>query len=161
MPVSPACPTTSHDICTDNTIHRYHAGMERPPLLKMLIRGAFRRCAWCGGRGAFFTGWTKKADHCQTCGVGWRRDYEGYELGAAAVAAIICMGPLMLVLGGVMALTWPDFPIPQLLISLGAGGIILPILLYPSSYTMWQAIDILMRPVEPKDFADGQPVPST
>ena len=134
--------------------------MEQPKLPKMLLRGLFRRCAWCGGNGAFFTSWTGKADHCRTCGVGWRRGYEGYELGAAAVAAIICMGPLMLILGAVMLATWPDFPVVPLLVVLGAGGLILPIALYPSSYTTWQAIDILMRPVEPGDFEGGAPTPT-
>jgi uncharacterized protein (DUF983 family) len=74
----------------------------------MLLRGAFRRCAWRGGRSAFFTGWFKKSPHCQTCGLNWRRDDVGDELGAAAVAAVICFGPLILALGVVAAVTWPD-----------------------------------------------------
>ena len=125
---------------------------QRPPLPRMLLRGLFRRCAWCGGRGAFFTGWTTKAEHCTTCGLNWRRGDVGYELGAAATAAIICMGPLVLILGGVIAVTWPDVDVVPLLVILGAGGLLLPILLYPSSYTTWQAVDILMRPVEPQHF---------
>lgn len=127
--------------------------MGHPPLWKMLLRGLFRRCAWCGGRGAFFTGWTRKADNCTSCGLNWRRNDVGFELGAAAMAAIICMGPLVVALGAVVAFTWPEFETTPMLITLGAGGLILPILLYPSSYTMWQAVDILMRPVEPGHFA--------
>lgn len=126
--------------------------MDRPPLNKMVLRGAFRRCAWCGGRGAFFTGWTKKAGSCRTCGLQWRRGDVGYELGAAAIAAIICMGPLVLILGAVVLVTWPNLDVVPMLVALGAGGLILPILLYPSSYTLWQAIDIVMRPVDADDF---------
>ncbi len=129
--------------------------MEHPPLPKMLIRGAFRRCAWCGGRGAFFTGWFEKSSHCQTCGLQWRRGDVGYELGAAAVAAIICMGPLVVALGAVAAVTWPEIDVVSLLITLGISAMILPLLLYPSSYTLWQAIDLLMRPVESTDFERG------
>ena len=103
-----------------------------------------------------FTGWVKKAPRCQTCGLEWRRNDVGYELGAAAVAAIICMGPLVLALGAVVAVTWPDFDALPLFITLGAGGLLLPILLYPSSYTMWQGIDILMRPVSADDFVDPE-----
>lgn len=124
----------------------------------MLVRGFFRRCAWCGGRGAFLVGWFKKADHCQTCGLDWRRDDVGYELGAAATAAIICMGPIVLVLGGVMALTWPDIEVVPLLLAFFPAAILVPIVLYPSSYTTWQAVDILMRPVEDENF-EGEPVP--
>jgi uncharacterized protein (DUF983 family) len=118
----------------------------------MLLRGAFRRCAWCGGRSAFFTGWFKKSSHCQTCGLEWRRGDVGYELGAAAVAAIICFGPLVLALGVVTAVTWPDFNASSLYVTFGVGALLLPLLLYPASYTLWQAVDILMREVQPSDF---------
>ncbi len=126
--------------------------MTRPPLPEMLLRGLLRRCAWCGGRGAFFTGWTSKQAQCKTCGLNWRRGDVGYELGAAATAAIICMGPLVVLLGIVIAFTWPAVHIVPLFIVFGVGALVLPILLYPSSYTMWQAVDILMRPPRPADF---------
>jgi uncharacterized protein (DUF983 family) len=119
---------------------------------KMLVRGLFRRCAWCGGRGAFFVGWTSKQAHCKSCGLNWRRGDVGYELGAAATAAIICMGPLVVLLGVVMAFTWPEVHVVPLFVVFGVGALVLPILLYPSSYTMWQAVDILMRPPQPDDF---------
>ncbi len=118
----------------------------------MLVRGLFRRCAWCGGRGAFFTGWSSKVDRCTSCGLSWRRGDVGYELGALTMAFIMTAGPLMSVLGVVMVATWPDFNTVPLSITLGAGALLLPILLYPISYTTWQAIDILMRPVSADDF---------
>jgi uncharacterized protein (DUF983 family) len=118
----------------------------------MLWRGAFRRCPWCGGRGAFFTSWFDKAEHCQSCGLRWRRGDVGFELGAAAIAAIIVMGPLMVALGVVMVITWPDLDVPVMMAVFLPLGLILPIVLYPSSYTLWQAIDLTMRPAEPDDF---------
>ncbi len=124
----------------------------------MLLRGAFRRCPWCGGRGAFFVGWFQKAECCQTCGLRWRRDDVGYELGAAAVTAIICFGPLMLILGGMVAITWPDVEVVPMFIVLGVLAVVLPLLLYGSAYVMWQAIDILMRPPTPEDF---EPLPGS
>lgn len=133
--------------------------MQRPSLGKMLIRGLFRRCAWCGGRGAFFKGWFGRYDNCQSCGLNWRRDDVGYELGAAAIAAIICMGPLVLALGGVIAVTWPDIEVVPMLAVFLPGALLLPVLLYPSSYSMWQGVDILLRPVEPEHF-DREPTPA-
>jgi uncharacterized protein (DUF983 family) len=62
----------------------------------MLLRGLFRRCAWCGGKGSFFTSWYKKADHCQTCGINWERGYEGYELGAATMGVFITFGTIIM-----------------------------------------------------------------
>jgi uncharacterized protein (DUF983 family) len=118
----------------------------------MLLRGAFRHCAWCGGRGAFFTGWFKKAECCQSCGLRWRRDDVGYELGAAAMTAIITFGPLMLILGGMVAVTWPEVNVVPMFIVLAVLAIVLPFFTYGPAYCMWQAIDILLRPPEPDDF---------
>jgi uncharacterized protein (DUF983 family) len=132
--------------------------MKRPPLPKMLFRGLFRRCAWCGGRGAFFTGWTRKQETCRSCGLNWRRGDVGYELGAAATAAIICMGPLVALLGIVIAFTWPEVHMVPLFVVFGVGAVLLPILLYPSSYTTWQGVDILMRPPKPEDFEPVEPL---
>ena len=118
----------------------------------MLVRGLFRRCPWCGGRGAFFDGWFKKSAACHSCGLEWRRGDVGFELGAAAIAAIICMGPLVIALGVTVAITYPDVEIVPMLVVLGVGALTLPVLLYPSSYTIWQSVDILMRPVKEEDF---------
>ena len=77
----------------------------------------------------------------------------GFELGAAAMAAIIVMGPLVVVLAAVVAATWPDVAVVPVLAALVVGAVVLPVVLYPVSYTMWQAVDIAMRPVEPEHFA--------
>ena len=68
------------------------------------------------------------------------------------MAAIIVLGPLILGLGVMAALTWPDIAVVPMLVVLGAAAVILPVVLYPVSYTMWQALDIAMRPVTPDDF---------
>lgn len=118
----------------------------------MLLRGVGRRCAWCGGRGAFFTSWTAKSDRCHTCGLNWRRGDVGFELGAATAAAILCMGPLLMVLAAMVAISWPEVHVLPMFIVLGLGAVILPVVLYPVSYSTWQAVDIMMRPVEPEHF---------
>ena len=76
----------------------------------------------------------------------------GFELGAASIAAIITLGPLVLGLGVMMAITWPEVAVGPMFVVLGAGALILPIVLYPVSYTVWQAVDIAMRPVTIDDF---------
>jgi len=113
----------------------------------MMLRGVFRRCPWCGGRGAFFVGWFNKADHCQSCGLHWRRADVGYELGAATITVIITFGALMLVLGAMVALTWPDAELLSMYVVLT-----MPLVTYGSAYLMWQSIDIIMRPPSPSDF---------
>ena len=132
--------------------------VKRPSLKKMLWRGVRRRCPWCGGRGAFFTGWFAKQDRCRTCGIGWRRGYEGFELGALAISAIVCLGTLVVGLGVWIVATTPDIPVFEMIITLGIAAIILPVVAYPVSYTTWQAVDLAMRPPEPGDGGTPPPV---
>ncbi|MGB0111686.1 MAG: DUF983 domain-containing protein [Ilumatobacteraceae bacterium] len=118
----------------------------------MLVRGAFRRCPWCSGRGAFFTGWFEKSPSCRSCGLHWRRDDVGFELGAAAMTAIITLGPLVVLLGIMVAVTWPDVEVTLMLAVLGTLAVLLPFWTYARSYLMWQALDVVMRPPTPDDF---------
>lgn len=118
----------------------------------MLTRGVFRRCPWCGGRGAFFTGWFTKAPSCRTCGLRWRRGDVGFELGAAAIAAVLSLGTLVVLLVAALAITWPDTQALPLLAVLLPAAVVLPVVAYPLSYTVWQAVDLAMRPVEVDDF---------
>jgi hypothetical protein len=82
----------------------------------------------------------------------WRRGDVGFELGAAAMAAVIVMGPLVAALGVVLAFTWPTVAVAPMLVVFLLAGLILPIVLYPMSYTIWQALDLVMRPPEPEHF---------
>lgn len=68
------------------------------------------------------------------------------------MAAVIVLGPLVVALGTVLAITWPEVRVAPMLIVLLIAGVVLPLVLYPMSYTMWQAVDLLMRPVEPEHF---------
>jgi uncharacterized protein (DUF983 family) len=118
----------------------------------MLARGAIRRCPWCAGRGAYFTGWFAKQESCRSCGLRWRRGDVGFELGAAATTAIITLGPLVIVLGIMVAATWPEVATLPMFVVLGSLAVGLPIATYGSSYLMWQGLDIVMRPPTPDDF---------
>lgn len=128
----------------------------------MLLRGTIRRCPWCGAPGAFFTGWFARADSCRGCSLRWRRGDVGFELGAATIAAIVTMGSLIVALGVSLAVTWPEVAVVPLLVTLGIAGIVVPIVIYPITYTVWQALDLVMRPASPSDFAgDGVAVSAT
>lgn len=124
----------------------------------MLWRGVRRRCPWCGGRGAFFTGWFAKQDRCRTCGLGWRRGYEGFELGALAISAMVCFGVLIAGLTVGIIATSPDIPVFGMVVTLGIAATVLPVIVYPVSYTTWQAVDLAMHPPEPNDPDTPPPV---
>lgn len=118
----------------------------------MLWRGAFRRCPWCAGRGAFFTGWFAKQECCRSCGLRWRRDDVGFELGAVTMTVFLTFGPLLVLLGVMLAVTWPEVAVFAMFAVLVPVAVIVPFAVYGQSYTMWQALDIVMRPPSPDDF---------
>ena len=128
----------------------------RPSFGRMLLRGMLRRCPWCGDRRAFFTGWFAKQDRCRRCGISWRRGDVGYELGAVTINTIVTFG--LLVVGttiGVIA-TSPDIAVVPIVVGLIVTAVVVPVLIYPMTYTTWQAVDLAMRPPGP-DEVPGVP----
>jgi uncharacterized protein (DUF983 family) len=124
----------------------------RPNLVTMLARGAVRRCPWCGDRRAYFVGWFAKTDACRRCGLAWRRGDVGFELGAVTVTTILTFGAVVLGVGAGLILTAPNFAVLEIIVGLVVVAVVLPILMYPSSYTLWQAFDLAMRPPQAKDW---------
>lgn len=83
----------------------------------------------------------------------WRRGDVGYELGAVVISTIITFGAIILAVAVGMILTAPDFAVVELLVLIVGISIVIPIVLHPISYTLWQAIDLAMRP--PSDTGDA------
>ena len=77
-------------------------------------------------------------------------------MGAMAISAVVCLGLLVVGLTIGVVATWPDIAVVPLLLILGVGAIALPIVVYPLSYTIWQAVDLAMHPPRP---GDGTPPP--
>ena len=130
----------------------------RPSFTTLLWRGLLRRCPWCGDRRAYFTGWFSKQAACRRCGTPWRRGDVGFELGAATINTIITFG--LLVVGtavGVIA-TSPDIAVLEIVLVLVAGAVVVPILIYPITYTVWQALDLVMRPPEAGELVDPESI---
>ncbi|MGA1362581.1 MAG: hypothetical protein ACO36A_06645 [Ilumatobacteraceae bacterium] len=126
---------------------------ERPPFLRMIVRGLFRRCAWCGGKGAFFTSWYGKADRCRTCGLGWQRNYEGFELGAATMGVFITFGSIIAWMIVAVVLSVPLVP---LLVVAAFLAVAWPILWYPNTYTVWFGVDLFIRKPSEEDLAEAE-----
>lgn len=116
-----------------------------PSRPRLLARGLTRRCAWCGDRRAYFTGWFARQERCHSCGHAYRRGDVAFELGAITANIILTFLSIMLSILVLVALTAPD--IPTLGIVFVAGGIALlgPAIYYPISFTLWQAVDLWMR----------------
>lgn len=132
-----------------NSLHDH----PRPALPKMVMRGLFRRCAWCGGRGSFFTSWYRKAEQCQTCGIRWERGYEGYELGAATMGVFITFGSIITWM--IISLVFGVDLVPLLVVA-GILAVAMPVVTYPLTYTVWQAVDLFIRAPSEEDISLAQ-----
>jgi len=124
----------------------------RPGLVKMVLRGLVKRCAWCGGKRAFFTSFFKKGERCNTCGLNWQRNLEGFELGAAAMGVFLTFGPILLwmtvaILAGV--------DVVPLVVVAAALAIFVPIFTYPLTYTVWFGVYLFMNEPEEEELADA------
>lgn len=124
----------------------------RPALATMVRRGLLRRCPWCGDRRAYFTGWFAKQGACRNCGTPWRRGDVGFELGAATVNTIITFGVIIVGAAVAMIATSPDIPTVRIVVGLVIAAVVVPVLIYPVTYTLWQALDLVMRPPEPGEL---------
>jgi uncharacterized protein (DUF983 family) len=122
-------------------------------LWRMLARAALRRCPYCGGRG-WFTSWFKKTERCVDCGYGPERQ-DGFVLGAVAINTIVTFGVILMVLVTGVIVTYPDIPALPIVIPSVVLGALVPILFFPLSHTIWAAIDLAMRPLDPAEEADA------
>jgi len=119
----------------------------------MLGRALLRRCPRCGGK-AWFRGWFGKVDRCRTCGYRYERQ-PGFLLGALTINTIVTFGLLAMVLLVGSILSYPDIAVVPMLIAAGAVAVVVPIVFYPFSYTIWAAVDLTMRPLDPAERADA------
>jgi uncharacterized protein (DUF983 family) len=126
---------------------------EFPSRPKLMIRGITRRCPWCGDPHAYFVGWFKRVERCRSCGHGYRRGDHAFELGAVTANIILTFIGLLLAIVLAVVLTLPDVSVWWIVGSAATVAIVGPALWYPVSFTLWQAIDLWMRPPTKAELA--------
>lgn len=124
-----------------------------PTRPRLLARGLTRRCAWCGDRKAYFLGWFKRQERCRNCGHGYRRGDSAFELGAITANIVLTFLTIMLTILVTLLITAPDFSVGLVVGAAAAVAIIGPAVFYPISFTLWQAIDLWMRPPTAAELA--------
>jgi hypothetical protein len=79
----------------------------------------------------------------------------GFLLGAVTMNTIVTFGLLGIVLLVGSIATYPDIEVIPIVVVAIVVTVCVPILFYPLSYTLWAAVDLLMRPLEPAEVADA------
>ena len=112
------------------------------------------RCPWCGSRRTFVRRWLGKYERCRTCGIRWRRE-EGFELGAVALNTMLTF--LVLAIGMTIGfvLTSPDIPVVPMVLSLIGIALLMPIVIYPLTFTMWLAFDLAGHRPQAAELAEA------
>jgi len=114
---------------------------------RLVLRGLFHRCPVCG-HGGVIVRWFGIVDRCPTCSFKFER-VDGQMVGYIGLNTIVCFTATFLVLIVGSVLMVPDIqPVPLVLAALVPAGLG-PVLFLPSSRTMWTAIDLLLRPLQP------------
>ena len=119
----------------------------------LLWRGLIKSCPVCGER-QLFSKWVKMVERCPKCNLRFER-IEGQWVGAVGMNTIFSFTLLFLGLAILFFVTYPDIPMGGWVFVFAGGYGFVPLLFYPSSKTLWTAIDILMRPLEDEDFDES------
>ena len=123
--------------------------MAQSPLV-LLGRALVLRCPNCGVDG-IFESWFRQKEQCPRCGIHFTRGEQGYIVGAymfnIIVAELIFAGIFI----AVLIAQWPDPPWDLLTYGGAAMMVLLPILFYPFSRTLFLAFDLIFRPAHHPD----------
>lgn len=97
-------------------------------------------------------------DRCPRCNLAFER-VEGHWIGALGMNTVVSFGALLGTLVVGIAIMWPEPRAVPLLVSSVGVAIAVPVLFFPISRTLWSAIDLAMRPLEPDDQIDPRYLP--
>ncbi len=104
-----------------------------------LIRGLTHACPRCGSRNTHAKYFTIR-NNCPVCDLKFEKE-QGYWTGALALNFIFTGGLVAIGLALGLILTVPEIPIIPLMAILFPIAIIVPIVSYPFTFTLWMAID--------------------
>lgn len=116
--------------------------------LRIAGRALRRRCPDCGG-GGLFTSWFRMRDACPQCGLPLERQEHGYIVGAYMLNIAAAELVFVVLLVGMLWITWPDPPWRWLTWSSAVLMVVLPVAFYPFSKTLFLGLDLLFRPAGP------------
>jgi uncharacterized protein (DUF983 family) len=106
-------------------------------------RALRRACPRCGHSPIFRT-FFDLVERCGSCGLLFERE-PGYWLGAMILNTAFISVLFLATLGLGISIFWPDVPWDWLMVGVILLTIIIPILFYPLSKTLWLAIDLTFR----------------
>jgi hypothetical protein len=90
-------------------------------------------------------------ERCPTCGLASDREV-GHWIGAIGINTIVSFALLGVVLVIGFVASYPDIAVGPVLGAALATAVLVPLVLWPYSQTLWMAIDLMMRPVQAEEL---------
>ena len=75
-------------------------------------------------------------------------------LGAITINTILTFGAILVVLVVGMIVTYPDIAVVPIVAGCLVVAVLVPIMAFPFTYTIWGAIDLAMHPLQPAEVAE-------
>jgi uncharacterized protein (DUF983 family) len=113
----------------------------------MFARAIRKHCPVCGG-GGLFEGWFRMRAQCPTCGVRFNRGESGYALGAMWFNLLAAEAVTVGISLTTIIQTWPNPPWDFLQITGPIEAVMMPLLFFPFSKTLFLAFDLCFRPLD-------------
>jgi uncharacterized protein (DUF983 family) len=88
---------------------------------------------------------------CPRCRLQLERE-EGYWMGALLVNLLVAEGLFVVGFVATLLLTWPHPPWTALTVGSAVAVVLLPLVFFPFSHTVWLALDLLFHPPERHEY---------
>jgi uncharacterized protein (DUF983 family) len=113
--------------------------------VRTIGRGFRRRCPRCGANG-LFRSWFEMRDECPRCAYRFQREGDdAFFLGALTLNFAFTEGVLGVLMFVAFAATLPDPPLGLIVGVAVPLMVVAPIAFYPTSRTLWAAVDFMLR----------------
>lgn len=91
-------------------------------------------------------------EHCAECGLRFERE-SGYWVGAVIINTTVIFATFLIVFGGMVLVTFPDVPWGLVLGVTIIANIVIPIVFYPISKSLWLGLELSWHPLEDEEIA--------
>jgi hypothetical protein len=90
--------------------------------------------------------------HCTRCGIRFERE-PGYWVGAVILNTAAIFATFLIVFGTLVVVTYPDVPWGLVLTLTLVANLVVPLVFYPISKTLWAGLEMSWHPLETDEVA--------
>lgn len=88
---------------------------------------------------------------CTRCGHRFERE-PGFWVGAVIINTTVIFATFLVVFGAMVLVTFPDVPWTLVLIVTALANIVIPVVFYPVSKSLWAGMELTWHPLEPHEI---------